>query len=106
MNGTIKKESAVRPSAAAIQEELQFVPVNVSAIDLGKIPDLKQGFRIDEAAKFFGVSNSQIRNWIDNGELQTWQVSNPMRPHERTHVRVTRESMVKLWNDATRRRNG
>ena len=104
---TTTKQSPVRPSQAAVAEakqlQLQFVPVNVSAIELGKVPELKQGFRVDEAATFFGVSNSQVRNWIDSGDLAGWQVSNPARPHERTHLRITRESMVKLWNDQRRK---
>jgi len=66
------------------------------------IPELRQWFRVDEAAEIFGVSRKTIRNWLDDGSLDARRISNSVRP-ERCHVRVTRDSIMRLLNDDKRR---
>lgn len=96
------KENPIRPSKDAVQLNLQFVPVNVSAVDLGKLPDLKQLFRKDECATIFAVSVDTIQNWIDCGDLDARLINSALDKPERKHVRVTRESVVRLLNDKRR----
>jgi hypothetical protein len=71
-------------------------PLRVEAI-----PTLKQWFRTTEAATIFGVSDDTIRNWIDSGILDA-RLINVLENPERKHVRVTRESIVKLLSDTSR----
>jgi len=101
--------SPLSPPAAmirqAVQQELQLNPPKISAVELGKLPDLKQWFRLDECETIFAVSNSQVRNWIDEGVLEARAINStfdPNEPPERKHRRVTRESVVKLLNDRRR----
>jgi hypothetical protein len=102
--------SSVTPPAEvirkAVQLELAVNPPKVSAVELGKLPDLKQWFRLDECATIFAVSNSQVRNWIDEGVLEARAIASsidPANPPKKICKRVTRESVVRLLNDRTRR---
>ncbi|OGV69038.1 MAG: hypothetical protein A2283_22945 [Lentisphaerae bacterium RIFOXYA12_FULL_48_11] len=68
----------------------------------GKIPDLKQWFKVEEAASIFAVSSDTIRNWMDAGTLEARMINCKRNKTLRKHVRVTRESIVKLLNDRSR----
>jgi len=69
----------------------------------GKVPDYKQWFRIEETATIFGVSDATIRNWIDSGVFDARTINTgALDKAKRIHVRVTRESIVKLLNDKNR----
>ena len=98
----MKKESPLRPSKEAVQMQLQLVPVTVAAVELGKLPDMKQWFRKDECSTIFAVSNDTIQNWIDAGVLDARLINSALDRPERKHVRVTRDSVVRLLNDQGR----
>ena len=98
----MKKENPIRPSKEAQQLHMNFVPVNVSVVDLGKLPDLKQLFRKDECATIFAVSTDTIQNWIEAGDLDGRLINSALDRPERKHIRVTRESVVRLLNDKRR----
>lgn len=99
----MKKESPVRPSREAVQIQMELVPVNVSILELGKIPDMKQWFRKDECSTIFAVSPDTIQNWIDSGVLDARLINSALDRPERKHVRITRDSVVRLLNDQRRK---
>jgi excisionase family DNA binding protein len=66
------------------------------------IPAIRQWYRVDEAAAILGVSPRQIRNFVDEGTLDARRISNSVSP-ERVHYRVTKDSIMKLLNDESRR---
>lgn len=66
------------------------------------LPFLKMWFRIDECAVIFSVSNNQVRNWLDDGTLESRAVASQIDARERIHRRVTRQSIVRLLNDTSR----
>ena len=99
----MKKESPLRPSNQAVQIQMELVPVNVSVLELGRIPEMKQWFRIGECSTIFAVSPDTIQNRIDAGALDARMINSAIDRPERKHVRVTRESVVKLLNDQRRK---
>jgi hypothetical protein len=101
--------SPIVPPAAmireAVQMELQMNPPKVSAVELGKLPDMKQRFRLDECATILAVSNTQVRSLIDEGVLEARAIAStfdPENPPKKICKRVTRESVVRLLNDTRR----
>lgn len=88
-----------------VQMELRFVKAQIQSLVNSRIPENKQWFRIDEVAEIFAVSNTTVRNWVDQGTLEGRLISFALDKPERKHVRVTRESIVNLLNDNTRRVN-
>ena len=89
----------------AVQMEIQMNPPKVLAMELGRLPDMKQLFRIDECATVFAVSNTQIGRWIDSGVLEARAIAStfdPENPPRKVCKRVTRESVVRLLNDKRR----
>ena len=85
------------------QMELKFVKAQISELLNSRIPDSKQWFRVDETAEVFAVSNTTVRNWVEQGILEGRMISSAMDTAERKHVRITRESIINLLNDNTRR---
>lgn len=61
-------------------------------------------YRIDETAKVLEVSNQQVRNLADTGELEGVAINSALDPGtERRHIRITRRSIENFIN--TRRRS-
>ena len=87
--------NACRPKPA--QLELNFVPLSQIPLLTNSLPQIKQLFRVAEAALCLGVSDNQIRNLIDEGVLDARSISTSTDP-ERRHVRVTRASLVQFLN--------
>jgi len=80
----------------------------IPAAPVSAMSPLKQWFRIDECAEIFAVSPNQIRNWMQTGDLDGRSVVNAFAnskrcTRERLHVRITRDSIVRLLNDQKRR---
>lgn len=89
----------------AVREELRRNPPKISATELGKLPDIKQFFRIEECATVFAVSNTQVDRWIDEGVLEARAIASsydPENPPKKLCKRVTRESVVRLLNCRSR----
>jgi len=87
------------------QLELAYVPPQTKLLRDVALPAMKQWFRIGEAAIIFGVSKTQVNNWIDDGSLQVRSLKRVLdgeTPPPRLHKRVTRESIVSLLNDRSR----
>ncbi len=69
------------------------------------LPELKQWFRLDECSTIFAVSNTQVRNWIDEGVLDARAIASSMDARnlpKKVCKRVTRQSIVRLLNDTSR----
>jgi len=84
-NGNLHRNTEANPkeSQAAVVKEPEAV--EESELDDSFLPQ-KNAFRIDEAARYFDVSDRTIRLWVEHGHLQAERVVGS--------IRITRNSML------------
>ena len=64
-----------------------------------EIPLKKTLCRIDETAQILGISDQQVRNFADAGELEAVPINSSVKPEPaRRHVRITSRSIEAFIN--------
>lgn len=75
------------------KEQLEFWERDI------QIPVNRVFFRIDEVAKYLMISNQQVRDLTNNGELEGVPMNSPLDPEtKRRHIRITKRSIEEFVN--------
>ncbi len=100
-NGTQAMQLELRIGDERIQM-VQADSTKGKPLPVSRLP-VKGLMRIDEVAEYLSISCNQVRNLIDQGDLEAVLVNSNPDDLERKHVRVVTESVKKFLENKSRK---